>query len=393
MPGSKKNLLQFSASRLLISLANQFFNCCNMTKPTKYLQLLFPFFNTKRTKEIFRVNPTVIPVREEAQEISIYVYDYSSTTLSENVLDSVEASFPYKDNNNISWINIDGIRKADVEAVCSHYDIHPLLVEDILSTGQRPKTDEVDDVFFCLLNMLYFNDAIGAVETEQISIVLGKNFVVSFQEMKDKDVFNPLREKLRITNTKLRQRNADYLCYSMIDLIVDNYYIVLEKLGERIELLEEEIIRYGNTRSLARINSLRKELIVLKRNTAPVRDMVNGFLRSENELLEERTIKYFKDVYDHIVQAGDLVENYRDMMMTLQDLYMNKVNLKLNEVMKVMTIVTCLLAPATIIGGIFGMNFDVIPLTHQQEGFYIAIGLMILIPVWMVFVFKKRGWF
>ena len=266
-------------------------------------------------------------------------------------------------------------------------------MEDILSTGQRPKTDEVDDVFFCLLNMLYFSDAAGVVETEQISIVLGKNFVISFQEYKDKDVFNPLRDKLRIANTKLRQRNADYLCYAMIDLIVDNYYTVLEKLGEKIELLEEEIIRYGNTRSLARINSLRKELIVLKRNTVPVRDLVNGFLRSESELLEDRTIKYFKDVYDHIVQAGDLVENYRDMMMTLQDLYMNKVNLKLNEVMKVMTIVTCLLAPATIIGGIFGMNFDVIPLTHQQEGFYIAIGLMILIPVWMVFIFKKRGWF
>ncbi|HRI20666.1 MAG TPA: magnesium and cobalt transport protein CorA, partial [Panacibacter sp.] len=307
-----------------------------MTKPTKYLQLIFPFFNTKRTKEIFRVNPTIIPVREEAQEISIYVYDYNENILTEKELDCVEASFPYKTNNNISWINIDGIRKADVEAVCNHYNIHPLLVEDILSTGQRPKTDEVDDVFFCLLNMLYFSDAAGVVETEQISIVLGKNFVISFQEYKDKDVFNPLRDKLRIANTKLRQRNADYLCYAMIDLIVDNYYTVLEKLGEKIELLEEEIIRYGNTRSLARINSLRKELIVLKRNTVPVRDLVNGFLRSESELLEDRTIKYFKDVYDHIVQAGDLVENYRDMMMTLQDLYMNKVNLKLNEVMKVM---------------------------------------------------------
>ncbi|MEP7317810.1 MAG: magnesium/cobalt transporter CorA, partial [Panacibacter sp.] len=328
-----------------------------MTTPAKYLQIIFPFFNTKRTKEIFRINPTVIPAREEAKDITIYVYDYTQATLNESNLATIEQCFSFKSNNNISWINIDGIRKAEVEALCNHYGIHYLLVEDILSVGQRPKMDEMDNILFCLLNMLYFNENTMTVETEQISIVLGEKFVLSFQEDNKKDVFNPLRDKLRIAGSKLRQSNADYLCYSMIDLIVDNYYNVLEKLGEKIELLEEEIIRFGNNRSLARINSLRKELIVLKRNMAPVRDMVNGVLRSESELLEERTIKYFKDVYDHIVQANDLVENYRDMMMTLQDLYMNKVNLKLNEVMKVMTIVTCLLAPATVIGGVFGMNF------------------------------------
>lgn len=364
-----------------------------MTTPAKYLKIIFPFFNTKRTQEIFRINPTVIPTREEAKDIIIYVYDYNATTLNESSLTTIEQCFSYKDNNNVSWINIDGIRKAEVEAVCNHYGIHYLLIEDILSIGQRPKMDEMDHILFCILNMLYFNETTMTVETEQISIVLGKKFVLSFQEDDKKDVFNPIREKLRIAGTRLRQSNADYLCYSMIDLIVDNYYTVLEKIGEKIELLEEEIIRFGNTRSLARINSLRKELIVLKRNMAPVRDMVNGFLRSDNELLEERTIKYFKDVYDHIVQANDLVENYRDMIMTLQDLYMNKVNLKLNEVMKVMTIVTCLMAPATVIGGVFGMNFEIIPLTHQKAGFYIALALMIVIPILMIFIFKRRGWF
>ena len=167
----------------------------------------------------------------------------------------------------------------------------------------------------------------------------------------------------------------------------------MEKLGERIEQLEEEIIRYGNSRSLARINNLRKELIVLKRNMAPVRDMVNGFLRSESDLLQDRTTKYFKDVYDHIVQANDLVENYRDMMMSLQDLYLNKVNLRMNEVMKVMAIVTCLMAPATVIGGIFGMNFQTIPYIHNQYGFWIAVTLMLIFPLFMIYVFKKRGWF
>lgn len=361
-------------------------------KPTKYLHFILPFFNTKRTKEIFTVNPTVLPPREEAAEIGVYVYDYNATELKEYDLKDVQDCYLFRDNNNKSWINIDGIRKADVESICNHFGIHPLIAEDILSVGQRPKMDEMDDVMFCLMNMLYFMPS-GAVESEQVSIVLGKDFVISFQENNKRDVFNSLRDKLKVANSKLRQNKVDYLCYMLIDTIVDHYYLVMEKLGERIEQLEEEIIRVGNTRSLARINSLRKELIVLKRNINPVRDLVNGFIRSESDLLDERTTKYFKDVYDHIVQASDLVENYRDMMINLQDLYMSKVNLRLNEVMKVMTIVTCLLAPATVIGGIFGMNFEVIPLTHQKEGFYVAVGIMLLIPVWMIITFKRRGWF
>jgi magnesium transporter len=363
-----------------------------MTSPGKYFNLILPFFNPGRTKQIFNVNP-ITPKRVEATEVVICAYDYDAEQLKEYSLKEVTESLSFKQNDRNTWINIDGIRKAEVETICNYYGVHYLLIEDILSVGQRPKMDEVEGVVFCLLNMLYFNEKDEAVESEQVSIILGDKFILSFQENNQKDVFNPIREKLRIANTKLRQRKTDYLCYSMIDVIVDNYYTVLEKLGEKIELLEEEIIKYGNAHSLASISRLRKELIVLKRNIGPVRDMVNGFLRSENELLEERTIKYFKDVYDHIVQANDLVENYRDMIMSLQDLYMSRVNLRLNEVMKVMAIVTCLLAPATVIGGIFGMNFEVIPLTHQKTGFYIAVGLMLFIPLLMIWMFKKRGWF
>lgn len=361
--------------------------------PGKYLQLLLPIFNTKRTKEIFRVNPTLPPVREEAKEVIAYIFDYNPTEISEHKPKDLTSCGHFRHNNNISWINIDGLRKHDVEYVCAEFGIHQLLTEDILSVGQRPKMDEMDDILFCLMNMLYFNKTNGSIEQEQISIAMGKNFVISFQEDAKRDVFDPLREKLKLTNTRLRNGGADYLCYTMIDLIVDNYYITLEKLGEMIELLEEEIIKYGNTRSLARINALRKELIVLKRNIAPVREVVNGYIRSESDLIEDRNRKYFKDIYDHIVQANDLVENYRDMMMSLQDLYLNKVNLRMNEVMKVMAIVTCLLAPATVIGGIFGMNFQTIPWLHNQYGFYIAVGLMLLIPMWMIREFKKREWF
>ena len=365
-------------------------------RPDKYLKYLYlpNLFTSNRTKEILSVNPTIMPVREEAKEVVVSVYDYNAETLEEKKLTLVGDCFRYKTSGRTTWINIDGLRKAEVEAVCAHFDIHPLVIEDILSINQRPKLDEADNSIFCLLNMLYYNEETHAVEQEQISIILAKDVVISFQEDAHRDVFTPLREKLKMPNTKLRQRGADLLCYSLLDLIVDNYFLVMEKLGDRIEVVEEEVMKASNTRALAHITHLRKELIVLKRNFNPVREVINGFLRSESELLEDRHTKYYKDVYDHIVQAIDLVENYRDVMVSMQDLHINNVNLKMNEVMKVMAIVTCLLAPATVIGGIFGMNFDEnVNFFHQRWGFYTAVSLMLIIPIGMLMMFRKRGWF
>ena len=361
----------------------------------KYIRYLVPtlLFGTQRTKKIVNVNPTTEACREDAKVSLITVYDYNDKELTEAKLTSLDEIFPYHESDRISWINIDGIIKSEVESIAAHFGIHPLLTEDILSMNQRPKMDEVEGIFYCLLNMLYYNRKQDCVETEQVSIVLGKNFVITFQEDPARDVFNPIRDRLRLVNSKVRQRGADYLCYSMLDVIVDNYFLVMEQLGDRIELVEEEVIRNSNTASLAKINQLRKELIILKRNIGPVRDLVANITRSESELLDDRTEKYFKDVYDHIVQAFDLCENYRDIMISMQDLYINNVNLRMNEVMKVMAIVTCLMAPATVIGGIFGMNFDIIPLLHNKWGFIVAVGIMLFIPIWMLVIFKRRGWF
>jgi magnesium transporter len=364
-----------------------------MRKKGSYLDIVLNPFDLLRTKRILHVNPTAAPQRTEPEQVNVYVYDYDAENVYEAKLKEVKEAFRYKHSSSVTWINVDGIRRKDIEEICTHFHVHPLVMEDIMSIGQRPKMDEIDSVIFCLLNMLYFNEKDSSVETEQISIVLGKQFVLSFQEDAGRDVFNPLRDKIQFRNNKLRQSGTDYLFYTLIDLIVDNYFVVMEKLSDKIEALEEDIIRQPNNRSLAKINQLRKEMIVLKRNITPVRDMINGILRSESHLLEERTAKYFKDVYDHIVQANDLAENYRDMMMNLHDLYLSNVNLKMNEVMKVMAIVTCLLAPATVIGGMFGMNFDIIPYAHHRFGFYLACGMMIIIPVAMLYIFRKRGWF
>lgn len=359
----------------------------------KYFSYILNPLELLRTKKVLQVNPTIASPRKEPEAIKIFVYDYNAASADIRELKEVPDCFPFLNSPKITWLNIDGLRKVDVEKICTHYGIHYLITEDILSIGQRPKMDEIDGLVFCLLNMMYFNEKDSAVEVEQISIVLGKNFVISFQEDATKDVFNPLRERLKITGSKVRQNGADYLFYSLIDMIVDNYFVVMEKLGEKIEGLEEDIVRNANTRTLAKINMLRKEMIVLKRSIAPVRELVNGILRSESELIEERTEKYFKDVYDHILQANELAENYRDMMMNLNDLYLSNVNLKMNEVMKVMAVVTCLLAPATVIGGIFGMNFESIPLLHNKWGFFISVGLMLCIPLVMIRMFRKRGWF
>lgn len=306
----------------------------------------------------------------------------------------MEDSFGSKNNGLVNWIDIGGICKPDIESLCAEFGIHYLLMEDIFSVGQRPKMDEIEGVLFCQLSMLYYDLERCSIEAEQVSFILGNDYVVSVQEDPVWDVFDPVRNRLSIASSKIRQRSADYLLYSMLDLIVDNYFIVMEKMALKIEQIEEEVSHYNNhEKSLSHINLLRKELILLQRYITPVRDLIAGILRSESVLIEERNLKYFKDIHDHITQAYELSENYRDMIAGIQDLYINGVNLKLNEIMKVIAVFTCLMAPATVIGGIFGMNFDVIPYSHLHYGFYCAVSLMIIIPILMLVVFKYRKWF
>lgn len=351
-------------------------------------------WNYAKRKPIASYNPTRV---EESRKLNIdssyTIFSYNGSSLEERVLTAAEATTSQLKPNNIIWLNIDGLKKNEVEKISQIYKIHNLVVEDILSNGQRAKMDEIEEVMFCLLPMIYYNEEAGQVETEQVSIVLGRGFVISFQEDPLRDVFNPLREKLRIGNVKLRQHSADYLCYSLIDIIVDSYFGVIEKINERIEKLEDNLLLQQDNSALPKISILRREIMLLRRSIHPVRDLVVGFLKSDNELLEEAHEKYYKDVLDHITQANEYVDNQRDMLMNLQDLSMSQINLRMNEVMKLFTMVATLLAPATVIGGIFGMNFDVIPLTHQRDGFYFSVGLMLIFPIIMIIWFKRKGWF
>lgn len=341
-------------------------------------------------------NPTKIDEKREKTEVEpVYsVFDYDALGYEEKKNINYDDCTQYKHSPRITWINVDGIKKTEVERLCAHYGVHHLIVEDILSSGQRAKMDDNENVIYCLLPMLYYNEGTGQVESEQVSIVLGKDFVISFQEDPLRDVFDPVRERIRSGQLKLRRGTADYLVYSLIDIVVDSYFGIIEKINDRIERLEDKLLlQQKEQATLSKLAILRREVMVMRRSILPVRDLVYGFLKSDSDLLEVEHEKYYKDVLDHITQANEYVENHRDMMTNLQDLSMSQINLRMNEVMKVFTLLATLMAPATVIGGIFGMNFDVIPLSHQTDGFYITVGLMLAIPLLMMIYFKRRGWF
>lgn len=362
------------------------------SKRQKAAQFLPQILSSKKRRVHY--DPVTIPAKRITATDAVYsVFNYDEKELKEYHSKAKLDWEGIAGSHRMTWINADGLRKEEIEQLCRYFKVHPLLVEDILSIGQRAKMDEVEDRLFCLLPMIYFNNESTCIELEQVSIVVGKNFILSFQEDATRDVFNPLRARLRNASLRIRSREADYLCYSLLDVIVDSYFGVIEKLSDKIDGIEDKLITNREENVLAEISHLRKEVMLMKRSIAPVRELVGGFLRTEHALIKDQNEKYFKDVSDHIIQAYENCEGLREMLSNLQDMYMNRINLRMNEVMKIFTMVSLLLAPATVIGGIFGMNFEKIPLLHDQRGFYISVAAMLLIPLSMIIYFKRKKWF
>lgn len=358
----------------------------------KTLGQLLPSFSKR--KKLTTYNPKRVIVTSGDTPTIYSSFSYNPERVEHSVTPSLQECALQVKEGEVTWINVDGLHKHEVEQLCARFDIHPLLVEDILSVGQRAKADDMDSHMFCLMPMLYYNNDTGVVQVEQLSIVLARNLLVSFQPDPQQDSFNPIRERLKNKTAPIRQRAAaDYLAYSLMDAVVDDYFSVLERLSDRLEKLEDEVVTRPNNAILLKITLLRHEITVVKRAITPVRELVNSFRHSENPLIHGANRKYFKDVFDHIVLAIEYTENYREMAINVQDLYMNQVNTRMNEVMKILTIVTTLLAPATVIGGVFGMNFDKIPYAHHAHGFAIAVGVMLSISALMLLYFRKKGWF
>lgn len=361
---------------------------------TAYKKTLGQLLSTSsKRKKLNSYNPKRIIVTAPEAPTVYSSYNYNDHEIGQLVTQSLKECTLDVQQGKVTWINVDGLHKTEVEKICNSFDIHPLLTEDILSTGQRAKADDMETHMYALMPMLTYNGDTGLVLVEQLSIVLAGDLVVSFQPDPEQDPFNPLREKLKNEAALVRKRTADYLAYSLMDAVVDDYFAVLEKISERLERLEDEVVTRPNNSVLLKVTLLRHEIMVIKRAITPVRELVSSFWHSDNPLIGDANRKYFKDIYDHITLAIEYTENYREMAVNLQDLYMNQVNTRMNEVMKILTVVTTLLAPATVIGGIFGMNFEHIPFQKHPHGFRLAVLFMFSISALMLLYFRRKKWF
>jgi magnesium transporter len=337
---------------------------------------------------------TLVHVGErKVENVRIRTIEFDQDTLEEREFDTIEESLPYKKKGTVTWINIDGLHDLGViEEIGRHFGLHPLVMEDILHTDQRPKMEDFEDYIFIVAKMLSFDQEKTELKAEQLSLVLGQDYVVTFQERVG-DVFEPVRERLRKGKGRIRTMPPDYLAYALIDAVVDHYFIVLEKIGETVESLEEELVTNPTPTTLQTIHHLKRELILLRKSVWPLRELISELERGEAGLIQEKTTVFLRDVYDHTIQVIDTVETLRDMVSGMLDVYLSSVSNRMNEVMKVLTIIATIFIPITFIAGIYGMNFELMPELKWPWGYPLVWGVMVAIGMVMLIYFKNKKWF
>jgi len=336
---------------------------------------------------------TLVHIGErKTEKIKITIIDYDQKDFQEKEVDNIEDCFPFKDKPTVTWINIDGLQEVGViEKIGSHFGIHPLVLEDIVHTGQRPKVDDLGDYVFLVLKMLYHDENEDEVVGEQVSLIIGANYVISFQE-REGDVFNPIRERIKNAKGRIRKAGADYLAYALVDAIVDHYFAILEELGERIESMEEELVTNPTPETLQMIHKLKRNLIFCRKSVWPLRETVSGLERGESPLITESTGIYLRNVYDHTIQVIDTIETYRDMVSGMLDIYLSSLSNRMNEVMKLLTIIATIFIPLTFIAGIYGMNFKFMPELEWHWGYPVALIVMLIVVGFMVMYFRRKRW-
>jgi magnesium transporter len=344
-------------------------------------------------KKLGQVPGSIIYTGDRSTEkLFVETFDYNKENCTEKVLQSIEESFEFKNTDSVTWINLNGLNHVDdIEKLGNHFELHPLVLEDIVNIAQRPKIDEHDDYLFVVLKMLYYNDDQNIV-SEQVSFVLGKNYLFSFQESEG-DVFDAVRERIRQGKGRIRSMSSDYLLYTLTDAIVDHYFSVIEILGDKIEDFESAIFS-GDTDddTSKKIQDLKREILRVRRAIFPLREVINKIEKNENPLIQKKTITYFRDIYDHLVQVTENIDIYREMIWGLMDMYMTTISNKMNEVMKVLTIMASIFIPLTFIAGVYGMNFNYIPELQFKYGYFVVWGVMIVLFIGMLYYFKRKKW-
>jgi magnesium transporter len=329
---------------------------------------------------------------QKTDAVVLTVSNYDLERFEEKQAASIEDCLSYRDLPSITWIHVCGLHRPDIiESLGQSYGIHHLFLEDILNTSQRPKMEDLEDGLFIVMKAFTLSGSDETTAAEQISFILGKNYVISLQEG-NADIFEPVRSRLRTAHGRIRSLGPDYLLYALMDTVVDHYFSVLEVLGERIEVLEDELLTDHARETLPRVHRLRRELLLLKKTAWPLREVINAMLRSETGLIQQTTQFYIRDLYDHIVQVVDTLENYREMASGLLEVYLSSVSNRMNEVMKVLTIIATIFIPVTFIAGVYGMNFEFMPELKWRWGYAMVWGVMIAMIVAMLGYFRRKKW-
>jgi magnesium transporter len=328
----------------------------------------------------------------KVEKTTLEVLDYDAGSLQELHDASLETCHALIEAPRVTWINVDGLDVQVVERLGLDFGIHPLVQEDLLNPDQRPKLEDYDDHLFIVLKMLAWDEARKDLVVEQVGLVLGPKFLITFQE-RGGDVFDPVRERLRSNRGRLRKSGPDYLLYALLDAIVDNYFVILERLDDRIEELEEELTDSPHPQTLRVVHKLKREMIFLRRAVWPLREVLAGLQRDTVRLVRPETRLFLRDVYDHTIQVIDTVETFRDLLQGMLDVYMSTVSNRLNQVMKVLTIISTIFIPLNFIAGVYGMNFVHMPELATRWGYPAILGLMLAVGLTMLALFKKRGWF
>ncbi len=329
---------------------------------------------------------------KKMEKARLRLIDYDERGANEVEMEDVSECFPLKETPTVSWINIDGLHDTDLIARLGEaFGLHPLLLEDIVNTNQRPKFEDFGDYIHIAMKMLTFDKEEGHVHQEHLSLVLGPHWVISFQERVG-DFFEPVRNRIRSGKGRVRRMGPDYLAYCLMDAVVDNYFVAMEGIGERLETLDDELMGDPTTDTLAAIHGMKREAILMRRAVWPLREVVSGLERSESRLVKKATSVFIRDLYDHTIQVADTVDTYRDVVSSMMDLYLSVVSNRMNEVMKVLTIIATIFIPLTFVAGIYGMNFENMPELGWHYAYYAVWVVIIALGVTMVLYFRRLRW-
>lgn len=363
--------------------------------PLNLVKQLYPFKKKTRASNKLGLPPgSIIYVGEKkVDKVKITLTEYDEANVETCEIKSVDEIDPFTDTPQVTWVSVCGLHETEfLMQIGERFKVHPLVLEDILNTETRPKIEITDDYLFIVMKLITYNAEHKILESEQVSFILGKSFVFSFMERND-EIFNPIKERIKNQLGKVRKKGSDYLLYVLMDVVVDQFFLALEKVDERIESLDDEVLNAPEKSQVEKIYNLKNLLLMLRRSAAPMREIVNQLIKDDSDLIDDSTEPYLRDLYDHTIHISESIELQREITTGLMETYLSMMSNKMNEVMKVLTVIATIFIPLTFIVGIYGMNFPNMPEMGWPWAYFAVWGVMIGVVIAMIFYFRKKDWF